>query len=287
MDVNRKTQLLIATAIWVLCLLGVAAAAYMKRGLLRLSIANGDEIAAAELGQDQSCAPPIAPTQAREPAATPPAVAAKPAAPPEMPRVGPPIMNSASSPVPPLPLDATVARSAPSADLLPPVVPTTVEPPPVETASAKPPVREDNVWSGEPLPAASPRPLVESALVLCRWSNVGSKGKARLRQTIGKHQGPFVGTFFCKLDEHKELVLPQKASEQMGLPRHVYITPGPEDCLWLCSAAALERLTDKLNADACRLYHAQTARVAVDRGGRIRLPESLGPLDCFCQDIVL
>jgi MraZ protein len=171
---------------------------------------------------------------------------------------------------------------------LPPVVPATAEPPLVETAAAKPQTREDNVWHGEPLPGAPPRPLADSSLALCRWSSVGGKVTTRPRQGTSKHaEGPFVGTFACTLDESKGLVLPQKASEQMGLPRYVYVTPGPDDCLWLCSAAALERVTDKFSADVGRLYYAQTARVAVDRGGRIALPESLGPLDCFCRDVVL
>lgn len=81
--------------------------------------------------------------------------------------------------------------------------------------------------------------------------------------------------------------MPQKASEQLGLPRHVYVTPGPDDCLWLCGAAALERVAATLNADARRMYFAQTARIAVDRGGRITLPESLGPVGCMRQDVVL
>ena len=285
---NRKTQVLIATGIWFLSVVGIVAATHMKRGLSRLSSGNMGEVAAAEPGPGESREPPVAPPQGGETAVTPPVPLPEPAVAPEPPRVGPPIPDSASSPVPPPPANATVTRSAPSADLLPPVVPVTAEPPLVETAAAKPPAREDNVWRGEPLPAAAPRPLAESSLVLCRWSNVGGKTRTRPRQGVGKQaEGPFVGTFACTLDEQQGLLLPQKASEQMGLPRYVYVTPGPEDCLWVCSAAALERLTDKLSTDAGRLYYAQTARVLVDRGGRIVLPESFGPLDCFCRDVVL
>jgi MraZ protein len=171
--------------------------------------------------------------------------------------------------------------------LLPPVASTTAEPPALETMSAKPPAREDNVGRAEPMLAAPPRPLAESGLALCPWSSIVGKAKFRPRAANGKNAGPFVGTFFATLDDQKGLVLPQRASEQMGLPRHVYLTPGPEDCLWLCGAAALERVAAKLDANARRMYFAQTARVAVDRGGRIALPESLGPVGCLRQDVVL
>jgi DNA-binding transcriptional regulator/RsmH inhibitor MraZ len=162
------------------------------------------------------------------------------------------------------------------------VTPSTVEPP-LETtsASAKPPEREDNTWSTPPR-LVSPHATAELSVALCLWSSVG--GKVKMRVAKRRDEGPFVGTFCCSLDEDKSLVLPQKASEQMGLPRHVYVTPGPDECLWLCSAAALEKVTAKLTSDARRLYYAQTSRVAVDRTGRIVLPETLG---CARQNAVL
>jgi MraZ protein len=176
-----------------------------------------------------------------------------------------------------------VAQTGPSADLLPPVTPSTTEPPLEKTsASAKPPEREDNAWTTPPRLAAVPHAAAESSVALCLWSSVGGKVKAKVAKR--RDDGPFVGTFCCSLDQEKSLVLPQKASEQMGMPRHVYVTPGPDECLWLCSAAGLEKLAAKLSSDARRLYYAQTSRVLVDRTGRIVLPETLGDIR---QDAVL
>jgi MraZ protein len=184
-----------------------------------------------------------------------------------------------------------VAQTAPGADLMPPVsllpaLQATAEPPTFETtsASAKPPEREDNTYSGPARLAAPPRALAESSFALCLWSAVGGKVNQRTRRSVAHAEEPFVGTYLCTLDEQKCLVLPQKASEQMGLPRQVYVTPGPEGCLWISGAAGLERLTAKLGSDARRLYYAQTTRAAVDCAGRIVLPETAG---CFRRDVVL
>jgi MraZ protein len=179
-----------------------------------------------------------------------------------------------------------VARSAASADLIGPLAPATLEPPLVEAVVAKPPSREDNVWHGEPLQAAPPD-LLEQPLTLCLWSEAGGRKRTRPSKSASNAGQLFVGTYVCELDEHKRLVMPQQASEQMGLPRHLYITPGPEQCLWMCDASALERLTDKLRADARRLYLAQTERVTIDRSGRIALPAALTPIICMRQDVVL
>jgi DNA-binding transcriptional regulator/RsmH inhibitor MraZ len=275
--VNRKTQVIVTTIVWLVCLIGIAAAARFKGGLPQLATANSGEVCAAETGQE-ACNEPSAP-----PPATAEAAKTAPAASPIPAFVGPPAPVFAPPAIPVPPLGGTVAQTGPSADLLPPVTPSTAEPP-LETtsASAKPPEREDNAWSTPPR-LARPHATEESSVALCLWSSVG-KVKTRTRIAKGRDEGPFVGTFCCSLDEDKGLVLPQKASELMGLPRHVYVTPGPDECLWLCSAAGLEKLTAKLGSDARRLYYAQTSRVAVDRTGRIALPESVG---CVRQNAVL
>ena len=282
---SRKKQIMIVTAVWIGFLVAVAAVARMKSGLPRLTFLESGDAVAAE-GCVDLVASPLAPTpQAGEAAVTSPPLPSSPDVMPEPPLAGELSAESTTSPIPPPPLDAKVARSAPSADLLPPVAPATVEPPVLETAAAKQPIREDNVWRGESLQAAPPR-SPELALAHCLWSTVG-KTKARPRTASAKNAGPFVGTFTATLDEQKGLVLPQKVSEQMGLPRHVYVTAGPEDCLWICNAAGLERLTATLAPDAGRLYFAQTTRLAVDRSGRLALPATLGPVACLHTDLVL
>lgn len=200
---NRKTQVIVATVVWIICLLGVAAAARMKGGLPRLAFVDGDRAVAAEPTWEECAERPGAPPQARETAATPPCPPRTPMVTAEPPVLGPPAVESAASPVPPPPPDSTVARSAPSADLLPPVASATAEPPVLETSSAKPPAREDNVGRGEPMQSAPPRPFAESAMALCLWSSVGGKLKFRPRAANGKNAGPFVGTFFPRWTSRK------------------------------------------------------------------------------------
>jgi MraZ protein len=284
MDVNRRTQIIVATAVWLISLVGVAAAARMHGKLPHSTVQDNGQTGAKTTGEEDCEEPPAIPPQVRETAATPPIPLPMPIGPPEPPVIGPPIGNTAPSPVLGPPPIATVARSAPTAGLLPPA---TVEPPLLETASAKQPTREDNVGRPEPLQAAPLRPFTDPALALCLWSSIGGKAKSRPRVASSKDAGPFVGTFHTLLDEHKSLILPQAAGEQMGLPRFVYVTPGPDDCIWLCSAAALEKLTGALDPDARRLYYAQTSRVAVDRAGRIALPDSLSSVACLRQDLMV
>src|SRR5262249_32827917 len=71
-DVNRKTQVIVAAAVWLVCLLGVAAAARMKGGLPRLAFLDAGQAVAAEPGHEECAEPPVAPPQAREAAVTPP-----------------------------------------------------------------------------------------------------------------------------------------------------------------------------------------------------------------------
>jgi MraZ protein len=272
-------------AVWIICLLGVAAASRMHAALPHLTFMNDLQSGQNDAGPQDCTEPPAAPPQVREAAVSPAIPLPSQVAPPEPPMIGPPPGNSASSPVLPPPTDATVARSAPSAGLLPPIA--TAEPPLLETASAKQPTRADNVGKPEPLQAAPPRTFSEPGPTLCLWAGAAGKVKRPPRAVKRKDAGPLVGTFSATLDEHKGLVLPEKAAEQMGSPQHVYVTPGPDDSVWLCNAAALEKLAETLAPDARRLYYAQTGRIEVDRSGRIVLPESLGSVGCMRPDVVL
>jgi MraZ protein len=92
------------------------------------------------------------------------------------------------------------------------------------------------------------------------------------------------GTHPRTLDDKKRLALPKRVREQLGEPATLFVTPGPDQCLWLYTQAGLERLAEKLDqapaADAearvfRRLYFAQTEAVDLDRTGRILIPERL------------
>ena len=105
------------------------------------------------------------------------------------------------------------------------------------------------------------------------------------------------GTHPRTLDDKKRLALPKRVRDQLGDPLDtLYVTPGPDQCLWLFTRADLERLAEKLDqapaADAearvfRRLYFAQTEAVDVDRSGRILLPERLVQFANLRHDVVL
>ncbi len=92
------------------------------------------------------------------------------------------------------------------------------------------------------------------------------------------------GTHPRTLDDKNRLGLPKRVREQLGGPETLFVTPGPDQCLWVYTQAGLERLAEKLDqtpvtdAEARasrRLYFAQTEAVDVDRAGRVLLPERL------------
>jgi MraZ protein len=104
------------------------------------------------------------------------------------------------------------------------------------------------------------------------------------------------GTHPRTLDDKKRLALPKRLREQMGGPRLLFVTPGPDQSLWLFTQECLERQADRLDqgspsdADARvfrRLYFAQTEAVDVDGTGRILLPDRLVALAGLGHDIVL
>lgn len=104
------------------------------------------------------------------------------------------------------------------------------------------------------------------------------------------------GTYPRTLDDKKRLGLPRRVREQLGEPVTLFVTPGPDQCLWLYSQAGLEQLAAKLDqapatdAEARvfrRLYFAQTEAVDIDRSGRILIPERLVQFAALQHEVVL
>jgi MraZ protein len=104
------------------------------------------------------------------------------------------------------------------------------------------------------------------------------------------------GTYPRTLDEKKRLGLPKRAREQLQEPEQLFVTPGPDQCLWLYSRDGLERLAEKLDQSPAtdaearvfrRLYFAQTEAVDVDRSGRILISERLVQFAGLQHDVVL
>jgi MraZ protein len=104
------------------------------------------------------------------------------------------------------------------------------------------------------------------------------------------------GTHPRTLDDKKRLGLPRRLREQLGEPATLFVTPGPDKCLWLYTNDALERLAERLDqapatdAEARvfrRLYFAQTEAVDVDRAGRILVPDRLISFAGLRHEVVL
>src|SRR5437870_3280015 len=92
------------------------------------------------------------------------------------------------------------------------------------------------------------------------------------------------GTHLRTLDQKKRVGLPKKLREQLGEPETVFVTPGPDQCLWLFTRSGLENLAEKLDQTPAtdaearvfrRLYFAQAEAVDLDTAGRILIPDRL------------
>lgn len=90
------------------------------------------------------------------------------------------------------------------------------------------------------------------------------------------------GTYARSLDDKNRLTLPSRIREQLNMPGVLYVTPGPDRCLWIFTQDALERLAAKLDHLPAtseevrtyqRLYFARSEAVNVDRAGRVLIPE--------------
>jgi MraZ protein len=104
------------------------------------------------------------------------------------------------------------------------------------------------------------------------------------------------GTYPRSLDEKKRVALPKRIREILGEPATLYITPGPDQSLWLYTQGALERLAERLDTAPAtdaearvfrRLYFAQTEAVDLDKAGRILVPERLVQFAGLSQEVIL
>lgn len=104
------------------------------------------------------------------------------------------------------------------------------------------------------------------------------------------------GTHPRTLDEKKRLALPKRVRELLGEPALLFVTPGPDQTLWLYTEGELERLARKLDAAPAtdaearvfrRLYFAQTESVDLDKAGRILVPERLMQFVALENEVVL
>jgi MraZ protein len=104
------------------------------------------------------------------------------------------------------------------------------------------------------------------------------------------------GTHDRTLDDKKRMVLPKRVRELLQEPTTLFVTPGPDQSLWLYTQAGLEELSLKLDQTPAtdaearvfrRLYFAQTEAVDVDRSGRILIPDRLVQFAGMKHEVVL
>src|SRR5882724_8731002 len=104
------------------------------------------------------------------------------------------------------------------------------------------------------------------------------------------------GTHPRTLDDKNRLTLPKRVREQLGAVEQLFVTPGPDECLWVFDQANLETLATKLDqapaADSevrvfRRLFFAQMEAVDLDRMGRALIPDRLVRFAGLDKEVVL
>lgn len=104
------------------------------------------------------------------------------------------------------------------------------------------------------------------------------------------------GTHNRTLDDKKRLALPKRIREQLGEAKELYVTPGPDKCLWIFTQGGLEKLSERLNhapatdAEARvfrRLFFAKVEEVDIDASGRVLIPERLIAFAALKREVVL
>ena len=104
------------------------------------------------------------------------------------------------------------------------------------------------------------------------------------------------GTYPRTVDEKGRLVLPKRVRELLTEPSTLFVTPGPDQSLWLYTEAELERQAARLDQAPSndsearlyrRLYFAQTEAVDLDKTGRLLIPERLARFAGLQKEVVL
>src|SRR5688572_27486470 len=104
------------------------------------------------------------------------------------------------------------------------------------------------------------------------------------------------GTHPRTLDDKSRLILPKRVREQLGDAQQLFVTPGPDQCLWVFTRENLESLAHKLDRSPAtdaearvfrRLFFAQMEAVDLDKAGRVLIPERLSQFASLKKDVVL
>jgi MraZ protein len=104
------------------------------------------------------------------------------------------------------------------------------------------------------------------------------------------------GTYPRALDEKGRMALPKRVRELLKEPPLLFVTPGPDQSLWVYTEADLERVSGKLDETPAtdaearvyrRLFYAQAEAVDLDKSGRILIPERLAQFAALSKEVVL
>jgi MraZ protein len=104
------------------------------------------------------------------------------------------------------------------------------------------------------------------------------------------------GTHPRTLDDKKRLALPKRVRDQLGEIAQLFVTPGPDQSLWIYTKPDLERLSARLDETPAtdaearvfrRLFFAQMEEVDLDRSARILIPDRLVVFAGLQHEVVL
>jgi len=107
---------------------------------------------------------------------------------------------------------------------------------------------------------------------------------------------PLTGTYPCTIDDKRMITLPKGLRDQLGNVDVIFVSPGPDQCLWITNQAHLERLAERLEQSPAaelevrvfkRLYYAQTEKVPLTEDGKLGISERLVQFARLRGDIVL
>jgi MraZ protein len=104
------------------------------------------------------------------------------------------------------------------------------------------------------------------------------------------------GTYPRTLDDKKRLTFPKRVRELLENPKTLFISPGPDQSLWLFTEEGLEKLAGKVDeapaTDAdmrvfSRLFFAPTEAVDLDGNGRVLIPDRLIQFASLGHEVIL
>jgi MraZ protein len=115
-------------------------------------------------------------------------------------------------------------------------------------------------------------------------------------ETKASVSAPLTGTYSCKLEDKRSLVLPKEVCAQLDKAETVLLTPGPDQCLWLGTQASAARVLERVEKSGAaeqevqtfrRLYYSQSEKASLDGSGKLVVAEKLAEYAGLGKEVVL